>query len=81
VPPCIAKNPSAGEGGICGGTKGFVKIRFVTNNPGIWLLHCHMEWHMQQGLAVTLIENADALMKNGMKSIPNDIQQMCRLHD
>ncbi|KAG5646508.1 hypothetical protein DXG03_003275 [Asterophora parasitica] len=23
-----------------------VTIRFVTDNPGPWLLHCHVEWHL-----------------------------------
>ena len=41
VPSCIKKNPDAGgEEGICGGTKGLVVIRFITDNPGAWLLHC-----------------------------------------
>jgi iron transport multicopper oxidase len=24
----------------------FYIVRFRADNPGIWLLHCHMEWHM-----------------------------------
>jgi FtsP/CotA-like multicopper oxidase with cupredoxin domain len=40
VPPCVVKDSSLGEGGICGGTKGYAIIRFVADNPGVWLLHC-----------------------------------------
>ena len=24
---------------------GHVVIRFRADNPGVWLLHCHIEWH------------------------------------
>ncbi|KAF9963277.1 hypothetical protein BGZ65_004767, partial [Modicella reniformis] len=33
-----------------------VAIRFHANNPGVWLFHCHIEWHLQAGLATTIIE-------------------------
>ncbi|THC91817.1 hypothetical protein EYZ11_008710 [Aspergillus tanneri] len=25
---------------------GWTVIRYVTDNPGAWILHCHIEWHM-----------------------------------
>lgn len=25
---------------------GWLAIRFVTDNPGVWLMHCHMQWHL-----------------------------------
>lgn len=25
--------------------KSFVKLRFRATNPGVWLLHCHVEFH------------------------------------
>jgi FtsP/CotA-like multicopper oxidase with cupredoxin domain len=24
-----------------------VVIRFETDNPGLWALHCHVAWHME----------------------------------
>ena len=33
---------------------GFTLIRFLANNPGYWLLHCHMSWHNHVGMAVVL---------------------------
>ncbi|XP_057519323.1 laccase-6 [Amaranthus tricolor] len=38
---------------------GWVVIRFVADNPGVWFMHCHMEVHMSWGLSVVLI------VKNG----------------
>ncbi|KAF8952436.1 hypothetical protein CPC16_003869 [Podila verticillata] len=36
-------------------------IRFKANNPGVWFFHCHIEWHLQAGLAVTMIEAPEAM--------------------
>ncbi|OLN85725.1 Iron transport multicopper oxidase FET3-like protein 3 [Colletotrichum chlorophyti] len=36
-------------------------IRFKANNPGVWLFHCHIEWHMSQGLVATIVEAPEAL--------------------
>lgn len=32
-------------------------IRFKADNPGIWFFHCHIEWHLLQGLALTMVED------------------------
>ncbi|KAF4520466.1 hypothetical protein B566_EDAN004717 [Ephemera danica] len=34
--------------------KGFVIFRFVANNPGYWLLHCHVSAHVSMGMALVL---------------------------
>lgn len=31
---------------------GFTVIRFVANNPGAWFFHCHIDWHLEMGMAV-----------------------------
>lgn len=36
---------------------GEVVLRFRADNPGIWLFHCHIEWHVDSGLIATLIES------------------------
>ncbi|GLB40732.1 putative multicopper oxidase family protein [Lyophyllum shimeji] len=36
-----------------------VTIRFVSNNPGPWILHCHINWHLERGLAVVLADSID----------------------
>lgn len=35
---------------------GFMVLRFKADNPGVWFFHCHVDWHLEQGLAITLIE-------------------------
>lgn len=35
---------------------GYLVIGFPTDNPGVWLLHCHIGWHTVEGLALQLVE-------------------------
>ncbi|KAH8653576.1 putative extracellular dihydrogeodin oxidase/laccase [Xylariales sp. PMI_506] len=35
---------------------GYMVIAFKTDNPGIWLMHCHIAWHTSEGLAVQVLE-------------------------
>ncbi|KAJ7578490.1 laccase lcc5 [Mycena floridula] len=36
-----------------------VTIRFTTDNPGPWFLHCHIDWHLDTGLAIVFAEDTD----------------------
>jgi Multicopper oxidase len=36
---------------------GYVAIGFKTDNPGLWILHCHIAWHASSGLALQIREN------------------------
>ncbi|KAF9279855.1 ferroxidase fet3 [Mortierella alpina] len=38
-----------------------VAIRFQATNPGVWFFHCHIEWHLEAGLAMTLIEAPEVM--------------------
>ncbi|RXG70035.1 Laccase-6, partial [Armadillidium vulgare] len=31
---------------------GYTVIRFIANNPGYWLFHCHLTFHLETGMAV-----------------------------
>ncbi|CAI7651800.1 unnamed protein product [Penicillium glandicola] len=35
---------------------GHAVLRFRADNPGVWMLHCHVEWHVESGLMATIIE-------------------------
>ena len=37
---------------------GYTVIRFLTDNPGWWLLHCHIEIHQLEGMAVVIQEKS-----------------------
>lgn len=36
---------------------GYLAIAFKKDNPGSWLLHCHIAWHASQGLAMQFVES------------------------
>ena len=44
-------------------------LRFTADNPGVWIFHCHIEWHLEQGLAITLVE-APAQLRENPKDSP-----------
>ncbi|ODV81588.1 iron transport multicopper oxidase FET3 precursor [Suhomyces tanzawaensis NRRL Y-17324] len=41
---------------------GFVVLRFKADNPGVWFFHCHVDWHLEQGLAITLVEAPESIL-------------------
>lgn len=40
---------------------GYMVIAIALDNPGIWLLHCHIAWHASQGFGVTVLEDASVV--------------------
>lgn len=40
---------------------GYTVIGFETDNPGAWLMHCHIVWHVDGGLAMQFIERQDKI--------------------
>lgn len=55
---------------------GFIVIRFKANNPGVWFFHCHVDWHLEQGLALLLVENPLEI-KARNKGIPQNHIDAC----
>jgi iron transport multicopper oxidase len=53
----------------------YVVLRFKADNPGVWLFHCHIEWHVEMGLTATVIEAPDRL--RGM-TFPDDHIDACK---
>ncbi|KAA8913747.1 multicopper oxidase-domain-containing protein, partial [Sphaerosporella brunnea] len=35
---------------------GYLVIAFRIDNPGVWLMHCHIAWHASSGLASQIVE-------------------------
>ncbi|KAF8342651.1 laccase [Cantharellus anzutake] len=59
-----------------------VTIRFQTDNPGPWFLHCHIDWHLEGGLAIVFAENIAAQV-NGTNSeiIDTEWEKLCPIYD
>nr|AFI41890.1 laccase 3 [Steccherinum murashkinskyi] len=62
-----------------GSTGDNVTIRFVTDNPGPWFLHCHIDWHLDAGFAVVMAENIPGTA--AANPVPADWSQLCPLYD
>ena len=42
--------------------EGYLVIAFKMDNPGVWLLHCHIAWHVAAGLGTQIKENVDKIL-------------------
>eukprot|EP00803_Ostreobium_quekettii_P008587 evm.model.scf_2454.2 EVM.evm.TU.scf_2454.2 scf_2454:10290-12062(-) len=40
---------------------GWSVVRFMADNPGVWLLHCHQAAHLHMGLALFMVDQAEAI--------------------
>ncbi|KAF1729519.1 Laccase-2 [Beauveria bassiana] len=60
VSPLKVKNPPRRDTALLPGS-GYLVIGFVTDNPGAWLMHCHIGYHVEMGFALQIIERADEL--------------------
>ncbi|KAJ7438264.1 laccase 2 precursor [Mycena galericulata] len=53
-------------------------FRFVTDNAGPWFLHCHIDWHLDIGLAVVMAEDTATIAK---ESPPTPWDSLCPIYD
>ncbi|KAK0516994.1 hypothetical protein JMJ35_000149 [Cladonia borealis] len=54
---------------------GHIVLQYEAKNPGVWPFHCHIAWHLSQGLYVNLMEQADNITS---MQIPSVIPEMCK---
>jgi FtsP/CotA-like multicopper oxidase with cupredoxin domain len=40
---------------------GYLVMAWQTDNPGAWLMHCHIGWHTSEGFAVQFLERMDEI--------------------
>ncbi|CCH43376.1 Iron transport multicopper oxidase FET3 [Wickerhamomyces ciferrii] len=55
---------------------GFVILRFIADNPGVWFFHCHTDWHAARGLASLFIVAPDVVQKT--QHIKESNLQVCK---
>ncbi|KAI8889405.1 multicopper oxidase [Backusella circina FSU 941] len=53
----------------------YVLLRFRADNPGVWFFHCHIEWHLESGLAATFIEAPDVAQQR--LTLPQNFKDSC----
>lgn len=55
---------------------GYLALAFQTDNPGAWLMHCHIAWHAGDGLAVQFLESPSTIT-----NYPSDFDSQCSAWD
>ncbi|CAB5351266.1 unnamed protein product [Rhizophagus irregularis] len=53
-------------------------FRYKADNPGVWSIHCHIEWHVEMGMIAQLIELPTELSK---VTIPESVSNLCKQQD
>lgn len=38
---------------------GYLVLAFKADNPGAWLMHCHIGWHTEEGFSLQIVERMD----------------------
>ncbi|KAI9908563.1 hypothetical protein PsorP6_016160 [Peronosclerospora sorghi] len=56
---------------------GYVVLRFNADNPGVWFMHCHIDWHLDSGLAMIFVEGETELHEKGVQSYSNSVLSVC----
>ncbi|KAJ2001172.1 ferroxidase fet3 [Coemansia thaxteri] len=54
----------------------YVVLRFRADNPGTWLFHCHIEWHIEGGLNMVIVEAPDVMQQR--IRVPQLILDQCK---
>ncbi|KAF9224240.1 laccase [Gyrodon lividus] len=70
-------NPPRRDVVSLGNTGDNVTIRFFTDNPGPWFLHCHIDWHLNHGFAVVMAESPREAAAQQAAVIPADWGRLC----
>ena len=55
---------------------GYTVVRFIANNPGVWLMHCHMEWHVDAGLIATFIAAPETV--RATQTMDHEMIEICK---
>lgn len=59
---------------------GFIIIAFKSDNPGTWLLHCHIAFHASEGLALQILERqpeANSMFNSPSSPITKEVERVC----
>ncbi|KAG2743690.1 multicopper oxidase [Suillus brevipes Sb2] len=57
-----------------------VVIRWVTDNSGPWFLHCHIDWHLEAGLAMIMAESPSDTSAH-LNYVPHAWDRLCPTFD
>ncbi|OXV10631.1 hypothetical protein Egran_01608 [Elaphomyces granulatus] len=61
--------------------KGYIIIAFKADNPGAWLIHCHIAFHASSGLVMQVIENKHRIRKHFWGEKKKEAERVCKNWD
>ncbi|KAH9462276.1 hypothetical protein Pst134EB_006183 [Puccinia striiformis f. sp. tritici] len=67
-------NPLRRDTQVIGGGSYHV-VRVLADNPGVWILHCHLGWHLGAGFAGMVVMQPSVLRQ---RTAPEGNQELCR---
>jgi FtsP/CotA-like multicopper oxidase with cupredoxin domain len=73
--PLNLNNPPRRDVALMPGS-GHLVIAYLADNPGVWLLHCHLGWHNAMGFALQIVEGLDDI--NDTIADPGQFDRTCR---
>ncbi|KAK8251226.1 laccase-1 precursor [Phyllosticta capitalensis] len=56
--------------------QGYMIMAFPADNPGAWLMHCHIAWHVGQGFSLQFLEQRDQVLRT--LGDRGDFERTCR---
>ncbi|KAF2670499.1 hypothetical protein BT63DRAFT_454688 [Microthyrium microscopicum] len=54
---------------------GHIVFQYKADNPGLWPFHCHIPWHVSDGLVMNFLEHPDKV--RSLSTIPSAMKQTC----
>ncbi|KAJ2720507.1 ferroxidase fet3 [Coemansia sp. Benny D115] len=55
----------------------YAVLRFRADNPGVWLFHCHIDFHIMLGLQMTFVEAPELINERMGSNIPDMYRENC----
>ncbi|KAH8918128.1 multicopper oxidase, partial [Atractiella rhizophila] len=53
---------------------GHAVLRFANDNPGVWVVHCHIAWHLASGFLAAIITRPNDI---AAMTIPSGNKALC----
>ncbi|KAL4930442.1 oxidoreductase tpcJ [Aspergillus undulatus] len=72
-------NPPRRDTATMAGT-GYLVIAFESDNPGSWLMHCHIAWHASQNLALQFVER-ESEIGSLIEPVIGEFEGLCAMWD
>ncbi|KAK0612001.1 multicopper oxidase-domain-containing protein [Immersiella caudata] len=56
---------------------GYLAMAFQLDNPGAWLVHCHIAWHASQGLSLEFVEDQGEIVGRVPEGERSQFERVC----